>query len=177
MIDVRVEIPVDEGVFVTGPIHNPQALDALLGCVKDGQPVLVHADHDNALIADQALAIARQEGTLSQLRWGPTVRGEPRYRVEIAPLPKAAGKLPVVGGFPLLDGRPSPVAPFDHGGGHRKPRATPPAESIDQLADEYDLPRWLVWITDRVCYVAAWIVGHLYCLIMAQPKLRVVRED
>jgi hypothetical protein len=89
MIDVRLEIEADEATFVTGPIRNQRALDALLvarGRLPEGR-LQVHDDAAHHASSDAALEAARRERTLSLLIWG----GRRQYCCEIAPLSRPAG--------------------------------------------------------------------------------------
>lgn len=111
MINVRAEVVIHpRRRYMTGPIRNPAALAALLnqGFAYKGQrlAIQIHDDEAHAAIADASIEHARRHGRLQRITWG-----DGRYTVEFARIPRAAGQLPVVGGFPLLDVQPPAAAP------------------------------------------------------------------
>jgi hypothetical protein len=168
MINVRVEIAVSpKRILVSAPIRDPQALAALHTHFgkKYRRKITVFDDPHNAIIADQALAIARQEGSIVELVWGP---GE-RYVVEVAGLPEAKGGLmPIVGGFPLLEDR-------QRGEVSRSDVLARQAAEDAQI--EQHVPAWLVHLVELAGRVHGFMLGWFYWLVLAPPRLRLFANE
>lgn len=90
MINVRLQIWRDAQEYWTSAIRDPKALTTLVPhLLRCGVKHAVWDDFGHANIADGCLAIAARNGTLIAYAWGPNYR----YCCDLAPLPRAAGKL------------------------------------------------------------------------------------